>query len=81
MPTLREPPAPPKVPAYDEHRRLGPNKLTRHVGQPDGGSWYPVRISGLSSLRPSADSADCDTSCRSRLPQAVVGERRCHVNV
>ena len=33
MPTLREPPAPPKVPAYDEHRRLGPNKLTRHVGQ------------------------------------------------
>ena len=34
MPTVGEPPAPPNVRAYDEHRRLDPNKLTRRVGHP-----------------------------------------------
>ena len=37
MPTLGEPPVPPKVRAYDEHRRLGPNKLTCHAGHPLAG--------------------------------------------
>ena len=77
MPTLGEPPVPPKVRAYDKHRRLGPNKLTRHVGHPLAGLHVQnavnlgIRPRPLAEHDPAGAAKDAEpmAACANRAPR------------